>query len=68
MEKLEQPDTSLLKKVLSAEGKPGKSFMMLELGVIPVRYVVMQQIMQFLHYILQESTESMLRKVFDCFK
>ena len=68
MEKLEQPDTSLLKKVLSAEGKPGKSFMMLELGVIPVRYVVMQKRMQFLHYILQESKESMLRKVFNALK
>ena len=68
IEKLEQPDTSLLKKVLSSEGNPCKSFMMLELGVIPVRYVVMQKRMQFLHYLLQESTESMLRKVFDALK
>ena len=42
--------------------------MMLELGVIPVRYVVMQKRMQFLHYILQESKESMLRKVFNALK
>ena len=56
MEKLEQSDTSLLKTVLSAEGNPCKSSMMLELGVIPVRYVVMQEIMQCWQYILQEST------------
>ena len=42
--------------------------MMLELGVLPLRYVVMQKFMQFLHYILQESSDSMLRKVFDVLK
>ena len=68
IEKLEQPDTTLLKKVLSTEGNPCKAFMMLELGTIPVRFVVMQKRMQFLHYILQEHKDSMLRQVFDALK
>ena len=42
--------------------------MMLELGVIPVRVVVIQKRMQFLHYILQEHKDSMLRQVFDALK
>ena len=43
LEKLEHPDTALQKKLLSTEGNPCKAFMMLELGVIPVRFVVMQK-------------------------
>ena len=39
--------------------------MMLELGIIPIRFVLMKKRMQFLHYILNESEESMIRKVFE---
>ena len=39
--------------------------MMLEFGLIPVRYVIMQKRMLFLYYILQESTNTMIRQVFD---
>ena len=42
--------------------------MMLELGIIPVRFVIMQKRMQFLQYILQESTDSMLSRVFQTLK
>ena len=41
---------------------------MLELGFIPVRYVLMKKHLLFLHYILQESTETMIRKVYDTLK
>ena len=36
IENLEKPDTILMRKVLSASGSTSKSFMMLELGLIPV--------------------------------
>ena len=38
--------------------------MYLELGIFPVKFVLMKKIMNFLHYILKEDTDSMLYKVF----
>ena len=64
IEELEKPDTILQRKVLSTSGNPCKSFMMLELGLIPIRYVLMQKRLQFLHYLLKQDKESMLSKVF----
>ena len=68
IEDLEKPDTHLLRKVLAETGNPCKVFMMLELGFTPVRFVIMQKRLQFLHYILKESTESMIRQVFETLK
>ena len=62
---LEKPDTILMRKVLSASENAGKSFMILELGIIPVRYLIMKKRMQFLHYILTEGTDIMIRQVFN---
>ena len=68
IEDLEKPDLILMRKILSITGNPSKVFMMLELGIAPVRFVIMKKRMQFLHYILNESTESMIRKVYDTLK
>ena len=65
LEDLEKPDAILQRKILSSVGNPSKVFMMLEFGLIPVRYVIMQKRMLFLYYILQESTNTMIRQVFD---
>ena len=43
IDKLEKPDTILMRKVLSAYGNARKSCMMLELGIIPVRFVIMKK-------------------------
>ena len=37
---------------------------MLELGIVPIRFVLMKKRMQFLHYILNESDESMIKRVY----
>ena len=63
---LEKPDTHLLRNVLDSSAS--KCFMMLELGIIPVRFVLMKKRLQFLHYILNESTSTMLRQVYDTLK
>ena len=68
LEDLEKPDIILMRKILSITGNPSRVFMMLELGIAPVRFVIMKKRMQFLHYILNESTESMIRKVYDTLK
>ena len=52
IDELEKPDTILQRKVLSSTGNPSKVFMMLELGLIPVRYLIIQKRLQFLHYLL----------------
>ena len=57
-----------MRKVLSASGSTSKSFMMLELGLILVQFVIMKKRLQFLHHILTESTEALVRQVFDVLK
>ena len=44
IEDLEKPDTHLLRKVLARTENPCQVFMMLELGFIPVRFVIMQKV------------------------
>ena len=61
--KLEKPDTILQRKVLSALGNPSKAFTMLELGIIPIKYIIMKKRLLFLHYILKEDKDSMISKV-----
>ena len=43
IEKLEKPDTLLQRKVLSSSGTPSKAFTMLELGIIPIKYILMKK-------------------------
>ena len=65
---LERPDTQLLKRLLSTSGNPCKSFMMLEVGIIPVKFVIMQKRIIFLQYILKQSMDTMIRKVYNTTK
>lgn len=64
IEDLEKPDTSLQRNILSVHGNPSKCFMQLELGIIPVMFVIKQKRLNFLHYILTESTESLVKQVY----
>ena len=68
LDNLEKPDTILMRKILSNTGNPSKVFMLLEMGVIPVTFVLMQKRMNFLHYILKESTTTLVRQVFNALK
>ena len=43
LEKLEIPDKSLARHVLGVHGNPSKSFMYLELGFLPVKFVIMKK-------------------------
>ena len=65
---LEKPDIMLLKNVLSKSGNPSKCFMFLELGVLPVKYVIMSKRLKYLRYILNESITTTLRKVYETLK
>ena len=65
---LEKPDIMLQRILLSEFGNPSICFMNLELGILPVRFVLMKKRLTFLHYILNESMEYMISKVFSALK
>ena len=56
LENLEKPDTMVQRSILTEYGNPSKVFMCLELGVIPVRFVVIEKRLKFLKYILDETS------------
>ena len=60
---LEKPDIMLQRKLLTESGNPSKAFMCLELGLVPVKFVIMSKRVHFLKYILEEPTGSMIRDV-----
>ena len=64
LEDLERPDMLLQRKILTTTGNPSKCFIQLELVIIPVKFVIMQKRLNFLHYILHEDIDSMIRQVF----
>ena len=68
LNKLQKPDTILQRKLLSGSGNPSKVFMFLELGVLPVRYVIMMKRLTFLRYILGESTTSIIGQIYSVLK
>ena len=62
---LEKPDTMLQRQLLTKIGNPCKVFMCLELGLVPVTFVIMGNRLKYLNTILRENTNSMLRQVYD---
>ena len=42
LENLEKPDTFLHRNILNTSGNPSKAFMYLELGIIPAKFVIME--------------------------
>ena len=51
IELLEKPDIILQRKALAANGHPSKAFTMLELGIVPIRFILMKKRILFLLYI-----------------
>ena len=48
LDTLEKPDTFLKRGILGTYGNPSKVFMDLELGMIPVKFVLMEKRLKFL--------------------
>ena len=68
LNQLTKPDTMLIRDTLSSYGNSSKCFMYLELGIIPVRYVIMSKRKKYLKTILSESMDTMLRNVYETLK
>ena len=61
---LESVDEILLRKIFSAHSKTPLETLYLESGNIPIRFILMSRRLNFLHYILNEDDESLLRTFF----
>ena len=64
IEELEKCDEQLLRIILECPCTTPKEMLYLELGVIPIRYIVMSRRMTFYHYILNEDSQSLIHKFY----
>ena len=62
---LESVDLMLLRKILNAPKSTPKEMMYLELGVMPLREIIKQRRLNYLKYILDQESDSILFKVFE---
>ena len=61
---LESVDEILLREILSAHSKTPLETLYLESGNIPIRFIMMSRRLNFLHYILNEDDDSLLKRFF----
>ena len=60
---LEKCDEQLLARILDCDKNTSNTHKYLELGVLPLRFVVMKRKLGFLHYLLKQDKECMVYKV-----
>ena len=60
IEELEKVDNILLKKMFEIPSSTPAAFLHLELGTLPIRFVIMTRRLLFLQYILQEQGDTLL--------
>jgi hypothetical protein len=65
MELFETVDLMLLRGILKAPKSTPKEMLFLELGLVPFREIVRQRRLGFLFYMLNQSRESMINRVFE---
>ena len=61
---LEKCDEQLLRLILECPRTTPKERLYLELGVTPIRYIIMSRRIMFYHYILNENNESLIYKFY----
>ena len=59
---LDSVDVQMLRRVLDAPRSTPKEFLYLELGCLPLRDIIRQRRLGFYHYILNESSDSLIHK------
>ena len=65
LELIETVDLMLLRGILKAPKSTPKEMLYLELGLLPFREIIRKRRLKFLHYILNESMDSMISRVFE---
>ena len=64
VEKLEKCDEQLLRLILECPSKTPREMLYLELGITPIRFIIMSRRLMFYHYILNEDSDSLLYKFY----
>ena len=64
IEEIEKCDEQLLRMVLECPSITPKEMLYLELGIAPIRFIVMSRRMMFYHYILNEDDTSLIYKFY----
>ena len=60
IKELESVDEIMLRKILECPSSTPKEMLYLELGVLPIRYIIMMRRLNFLQYILYEDKNSLI--------
>ena len=63
IESLEKVDEAFLRKLFSSQVSTPREALYLESGNIPIRFVLMSRRLNFLHYMLNEDEDSLIRSV-----
>ena len=64
VEQLEQVDQILLRKILNAHSKTTIESLYLELGCLPIRYIIMARRLNYLHYLVNLPEDELLSNFF----
>ena len=64
LEKLEQVDEMFMRNFMECSYSVPKDLLYLELGVLPIRYIIQTIRLLYLHHVLQQKKESLLFKFF----
>ena len=62
---LDDVDTTLLRTALNVSSKSSRCLMFLELGILPVQYVIQKKRLGYLHHLLTAGVQSLAKQVFD---
>ena len=63
-EELEMADEILLRRILECPAATPKEMLYLEMACLPIRFIIMGRRIMFLHYILNEDSDSLINKFF----
>ena len=64
MKRLEISDESLLRSILKAHSKTPEEFLYLEIGALPIKWMVAQRRVVFMKHIMERHDDELLKKVF----
>ena len=65
VEELEAIDKILLRRILSVPVSVPTALIYLELGIVPLKYIIQARRIMFLQYILKRKSDDLLRKFFE---
>ena len=65
IEELEVLDRSLIKYIIGAHPKVHNEFLYLETGLMPLKYIILNRRLMYLHNILKRPEDDLIRKIYE---